>query len=266
MLKHLAIFLFVLFGLSFNANAQFGLAHEIGIIAGPVELRSDYGARNSATNNFNNSGFGIGIVHFLNFSYNQRTFSEDTYFKEHFKVRTEISYSKSNLENKGKYVEGNPNSLGVQQLKGMYGSTQLLNFGMQLEYNFKNIHDFERSYSSFSPFVSFGGQISGYKTEANSTLGRLGTTAVTFPKYLTPSDGRRYGFSTEKGTTLSLVSSLGTRYKLSPMADLMIDLRLQYFDSDWIDGLNPNRKIYTENKTNDWLVWLNVGYIYYLDN
>ncbi|CAM2847460.1 THC0290_0291 family protein [Flavobacterium frigoris] len=268
MLKHLAIFLFVLFGLSFNANAQsqYGLAHEIGIIAGPVELRSDYGARNSSTNNFNNSGFGIGIVHFLNFSYNQRAFSEDTYFKEHFKVRTEISYSKSNLENKGKYVEGDPNSLAVQQLKGMYGSTQLLNFGMQLEYNLKNIHAFERSYSSFSPFVSFGGQISGYTTKANSTLGILGTTAATFPKYLTPSAGRPYGFSSEKGTTLSVVSSIGTRYKLSPLQDLMIDLRLQYFDSDWIDGLNPNRKIYTENKTNDWLLWLNVGYIYYLSD
>jgi len=268
MLKHLTILLFVVFGFSFNSNAQsqYGLAHEIGIIAGPVELRSDYGARNSSTNNFNNSGFGVGIVHFLNFSYNQRTFSEDTYFKEHFKVRTEISYSKSNLEHNGKYVEGNPNSIGVQQLKGMYGSTQLLNFGMQLEYNLINIHEFERSYSTFSPFISLGAQISGYSTTANSSFGTLGTTAATFPKYLTPSDGRRYGFSNERGTTFSVVSSIGTRYKLSPLQDLMIDLRFQYFDSDWIDGLNPNRKIYTENKTNDWLLWLNVGYIYYLSD
>ncbi|MBE0390636.1 glutamate dehydrogenase [Flavobacterium sp. PL002] len=266
MFKQIPFILFFLFGLSNSSNAQQGIAHEIGVIAGPVELRSDYGQRNNIGNNFSNSGFGIGIVHFLNFSYNQRTFSEDTYFKEHFKVRSEISYSKSNLEHQGIYVEKEPNSLAAQQLKGMYGTTQLINFGMQLEYNFIDIHDFEKVTGSFGPFISFGGQISGYKTEVNSTLGTLGTVAATFPKYLTPSAGRIYGFSSEKGTALSLVSSLGTRYKLTPMADLMIDMRFQYFNTDWIDGLNPNRKIYTENKTNDWLLWLNVGYIYYLDN
>jgi hypothetical protein len=28
----------------------------------------------------------------------------------------------------------------------------------------------------------------------------------------------------------------------------MIDLRFQYFFSNWVDGLNPNPKIYKENK------------------
>jgi hypothetical protein len=59
-----------------------------------------------------------------------------------------------------------------------------------------------------------------------------------------------------RGTVWSVVSSVGTRYKLSPLRDLMIDLRFQYFN--WVDGLNPNPAIYKENKANDWLVWLNV--------
>jgi hypothetical protein len=42
----------------------------------------------------------------------------------------------------------------------------------------------------------------------------------------------------------------------------MIDLRFQYyFSGGWT---NPNPEIYKENKANDWLVWFNVGYIYYL--
>jgi hypothetical protein len=43
----------------------------------------------------------------------------------------------------------------------------------------------------------------------------------------------------------------------------MIDLRFQYFFQlgRWF---KPNPAIYKENKANDWLVWLNVGYIYYL--
>jgi hypothetical protein len=44
----------------------------------------------------------------------------------------------------------------------------------------------------------------------------------------------------------------------------MVDLRLQYYFSDWVDGLKPNPDLYKENKANDWLVWFNVGYIYYL--
>ncbi|OCB77294.1 THC0290_0291 family protein [Flavobacterium crassostreae] len=264
MLQKISFIFFILFGLSNNLAAQYNFAPEIGVIAGPVELRSDYGQRNNSGNNFKNSGFGIGFVHFLNFSYNQKLFSKDSYFKEHFKIRTELSYSKSNLKHHGKYVEANPNSLAVQQLKAMYGSTQLLNLGLQLEYHFKNIHDFEKVDNNLSPFMSLGMQLSHYNTKASSTLGMLGTTAVTYPKYLTPSKGHPYGFATEKGAVFSIVSSLGTRYKLSALEDLMVDLRFQYFTSDWVDGLNPNRKIYTENKTNDWLVWFNVGYIHYL--
>ena len=64
------------------------------------------------------------------------------------------------------------------------------------------------------------------------------------------------------GNTFAIVSSIGVRYKLSQDADLMLDLRGQYYLSDWIDGLNHNL---ASNKNNDWLVWLNFGYIYYLD-
>jgi hypothetical protein len=45
----------------------------------------------------------------------------------------------------------------------------------------------------------------------------------------------------------------------------MVEARFQYFGSDWVDGLNPNKEIYTENKYNDWQVWLTFGYIFYLD-
>ena len=60
----------------------------------------------------------------------------------------------------------------------------------------------------------------------------------------------------------SIVTSIGTRYKLNVLSDLMIDMRWQYYGNDWIDGLNHQLD---SNKFNDWLIWLNVGYIYYLD-
>jgi hypothetical protein len=135
---------------------------------------------------------------------------------------------------------------------------------MQLEFYPLSIRDFSETIGSFAPFISLGAQYSFYNTKVESTLGPLGTPLTTFPKYLTPSDGRPYGFSSESNAIFTLVTSVGTRYKLAPLSDLMVDLRLQRFFSDWVDGLNPNPDIYKENKSKDWLVWFNVGYIYYI--
>lgn len=262
MLKPTFLTLFLLFGFSYNSNAQFGLAHEVGIIFGPVGFQSDYGQSNDLDTTIGNTGFGIGVVDYLNFSYNS---NRETYFTEHFKVRSEISYSKTNLEHFGQWVDNNSNSLATQQLRAMRGSTQLLNLGMQLEYSpFKKIHDFENTHSAFSPYISLGAQVSYYSAKATSTLGEMGDPETTYPKYLVPSDGRSYGFSSESKPVFSVVSSVGARYKLSPLQDLSIDIRFQSFSSDWVDGLNPNKDIYTENKANDALIWLNFGYIFYL--
>ena len=262
-LIHLALMISI--GLSHCSYAQFGFSHEVGIIAGPVAFQSDYGERYNLTTNAGNTGLGIGLIHYLNFSYTAECncYTPDTYFNDHFKLRSELSYNKTDLRQFGQYVEGKP-SFGKEQLKAMRGSTAVTNIGMQLEYFPLSIRRFTATMGSLGPFVSLGGQFSYYNAKASSTLGPLGTPLTTFPKYLTPSEGRPYGFSTESGTVWSIVSSVGTRYKLSPLSDLMVDLRFQYYFSNWVDGLNPNPDIYKENKANDWLVWFNVGYIYYL--
>jgi hypothetical protein len=265
MIKPAIFTFFILIWFTNEINAQFGFSHEVGIIVGPVAFQSDYGERHNFKTNAGNTGIGIGLIHYLNFSYKAECncYTPETYFNDHFKLRTELSYNKTNLEHFGQWVEGKP-SLGKEQLKAMRGKTALTNVGMQLEYFPFSIRDFTSSVESWGPFISLGAQFSYYNAEASSTMGPLGTPLTTFPKYLVPSEGRPYGFSTETGSVWSVVSSVGTRYKLSPLEDLMIDLRFQYFNSNWVDGLNPNPAIYKENKAKDWLVWFNVGYIYYL--
>ncbi|MES2239881.1 MAG: glutamate dehydrogenase [Bacteroidota bacterium] len=258
--------LFILLGISNSITAQLGFSHEVGAIAGPVAFQSDYGERHDTKTNAGNTGIGIGIIHYLNFSYTAECdcYNPETYFNDHFKLRSELSYNKTELEHFGEWVGPNKTSLQADQLRAMKGSTSVTNLGMQLEYFPLSIRDFSATIGSLGPFISLGGQFSYYNAEAHSTLGSLGTPLTTYPKYLTPYDGRQYGFSTEGGSVWSIVSSVGTRYKLAPLSDLMIDLRFQYYFSDWVDGLNPNKDLYKENKNNDWLVWLNVGYIYYL--
>ena len=264
--RYIILYCFLLLGYSNVVRAQFGFSHEIGIIAGPVAFQSDYGERYDLSTNAGNTGLGIGLIHYMNFSYSAECncFSPETYFNDHFKLRSEISYSKTDLKHFGEWVAPDKSGPEVEKLRAMKGNTAVADIGMQLEYFPFSIRDFSATVGSLGPFISFGGHFCYYDAKASSTMGPLGTPITTFPKYLVPTDGRPYGFSTEGGTVWSIVSSVGTRYKLAPLSDLMVDLRLQYYFSNWVDGLNPNPAIYKENKANDWLVWFNVGYIYYL--
>ena len=55
---------------------------------------------------------------------------------------------------------------------------------------------------------------------------------------------------------------MGTRYKLTEKLDASTIFNWQYFFSDSIDGLKAN---VPENKSNEWLVNLQVGLIYRLN-
>ena len=263
MFKHLYFTIFALFGMTTIANAQSNLAQEVGIIFGPVTFQSDFGERHNFDTNVGNTGFGVGIVHFINFSANN---NRESFFTEHFKVRSELSFNTTTLNHFGGYIETAKNQLAISQLKAMSGKSTLLNLGAQLEFSpFMKIHDFENTMGGFSPYVSVGFLATYYSTKISSTMGELGLPSTTFPKYLTPSDGHQYGFASENGVALAATAGVGFHYKLTQMSDLMFETRFQAFSSDWIDGLNPNKDLYPENKSNDWQVWLNVGYIYYLE-
>ena len=256
--KYIAIPLFFLFSNPFSSCAQ--VYQELGIVTGPVFLRSDYGERNDFQTNIENSGVGIGVAHFLNFAYSRyRNNDTKTFIREHFKLKMDFSYSRAELQHYGKWVDKPGNSIGTRQLKAMRGETQILSLGIGFEYNLRNIHVFEATDGSFNPFIGLGAQYNYYSPKTYSLLGSMDDSAVVFPKYIG-------GFTNKSGGAFSISGSLGTRYKLSVMSDLIVELKTQYYFSDWVDGLNPNPNNYKENKANDWNVWFNIGYIMYLEN
>ena len=111
--KNFIITLLLLFGLSNSVTAQFGFSHEIGAIIGPVAFQSDYGERHDFSTNIGNTGYGIGIIHYLNFSYKAdcNCYTPETYFNDHFKLRSELSYNKTELQHFGKWVDPSRTSL-----------------------------------------------------------------------------------------------------------------------------------------------------------
>ncbi|WP_045470954.1 THC0290_0291 family protein [Winogradskyella sp. PG-2] len=242
------------------SNAQLGFSHEIGVIAGPIAYQSDFGIRYDFETNSGNSGFGIGIVHYINFAYRAdcNCYTTDKYFNDHFKLRSEIAWNKTTLNHFGKWVDANRTSDAADKLRAHSGEAQNWDIGMQLEYFPRSIRAFLAGEYSFAPFASLGAHFVSFNPSVETTYQDLNIeNANNFYPGWQPGS-----ISAENGSTWSIVSSIGTRYKLTILSDLMVDLRFQYFFSDWTDGLNHQL---SSNKSNDWLVWLNFGYIYYLD-
>lgn len=245
--------------------AQLGFSHELGIIVGPVQFRSDYGVRSNEETNFGNSGFGIGIVHYINFAYRAdcNCYSTDTYFNDHFKLRNEISWNKTNLEHLGQWVDPNRTSAEANQLRGHKGVAQNFDIGTQLEFFPLSIRSFQAYGHTLAPFASLGVHYTRFSPEVSTTFDNPNSGA--FGDVNDPSNFYSFwepgSVDAQPGSTWSVVASLGFRYKIGKLSDLMLDLRWQYYFDDWIDGLDHNLP---SNRNNDWLLWLNVGYIVYL--
>ncbi|MGK0250709.1 MAG: hypothetical protein ACI81G_000139 [Gammaproteobacteria bacterium] len=262
--KHLLLAVSMFFISHNEVSAQFGFSHEIGVITGPVAFQSDFGLRNDFDTNRGNIGFGIGIVHYLNFSYRAdcNCYSRDTYFNDHFKVRNEIDYHVTNLSHFGE--ESEDNDFGGLLLRSHKGKATVLELGTQLEYFPMSIRDFAAGAYRVSPYFSLGVHFVSFDPEATSDIGPIGSPATTFAPFL-QGDGRFGGIDDSAGSTWAITWSTGIRYKLGIKSDLVLDARWHYYTSNWVDGLNPDERAYPPNRANDWIFWLNFGYIYYLD-
>ncbi|WP_411127218.1 THC0290_0291 family protein [Winogradskyella sp. PE311] len=248
-----------------STYAQLGFSHEIGAFVGPIAFKSDFGIRNDFETNSGNTGIAIGIVHYINFAYRAdcNCYTTDKYFNDHFKLRTEISWNRTELEHIGKWVDEDRQTEEAEQLRSHTGQAQNWDIGMQLEYFPLSIRAFSAGAYSFAPFISAGAHFVSYNPSVATTFGDGNiNNNDNFYNFWDDASGGDPFVSSESGTTWSVVTSIGTRYKLSVLSDLFVELRGQYYFTDFIDGLDHKL---ASNKNNDWNVWLNFGYIYYLD-
>lgn len=260
--KKIFLALLFAFGAQSVSFAQFGFSHEVGAFVGPTLFYSDYGQSDNTETNLTNNGFGIGLVHYMNFSYRAECncYTPETYFNDHFKLRTEFSYTRAKLNHAGEWVKPERTSYTAKQLRAMQGLASVTDIGMQLEYFPWSIRQFTATDGAFGPFVALGAHYNFFSPKNTSELGEI-NTSISYPEKYLYNDA----VTNASGSTWSVVASAGSRYKLTELSDLFVELRWQYYFSNWVEGVSPDPIRYPENKANDWNLWLNFGYIYYLD-
>ena len=244
MFKNIIIASFLYISINFGYSQSSKFFKEIGVMAGPVFFQSDYGERGEFKNYIKQNGFSIGVFYYL-----APTKSKN--IGKYLKYRLEASYMKSQLQHHGKWVDPNNKGDFANQLRAMRGSVSTKNLGFQVEYYPFKTDDYCRLCILLNPYVSLGSQLSGYTSEIHSS--------EKIPeKFINSRNASKI--------TGSFTAGFGIRYKFaSEILALIFDYRLQYYYTDWIDGINPNKKIYPENKSNDYSTTFNFGYIYYFE-
>lgn len=247
-----------------SVKGQDRSSHEIGFITGAASFTTDYGQRNHFNSNVGgNIGMGLGVIYYMNFSDYRYGWSQRTnYFNEHFRLRGELSFMTANLDHFGRYVDENQTTYAADQLRAMHGKTTIINFGAQLEFHIVDVVDFGSRRIpdlKWSPYASVGLMLDYYNPDLTSDLGDWrNDISVIYPKWQVPG-----AINTSAKFTGSATFGIGTRHKLGEYSDILIESRWQYFFSNYVDGLNA--KLDPANKHNDWLLWVHVGYVYYLN-
>lgn len=234
-------------------------SHEIAAAFGMSNYTTDYGARyNTDSNITKNYGIGFGIIHYLTFTnYRYRWNHQISYWAQHFKIRSELSYHSAPLEHYGKWIKIIKGVNG-EKLRAMHGKARTWNLGSAIEYHFVDINDFASRRNpnlKWSPYISLGAMVNFYNPTISTRYGDGDWKAdysLLFPKWAGPDRARD-----SRGITMSATLGVGTRYKLSEYSDFFIESRHQYFFSNWVDGLNARDDV--ANKFVDWLIWLHVG-------
>ena len=248
------------------------VTHEVGFYLGSAHFATDYGDREDFQSNVGgNIGIAVGALYYITFAdyryrWNQRT----NYFRDHFRIRNELSYYSAKLEHYGQYVAASETSDGADKLRAMSGETYTISLGSQLEFHFKDITEFgsrRNPHLKFSPYLSFGIHAEYYNPTLTTTYGDgdwENNPNLLYDKWAVPG-----AVDTSSGITASLSGGFGSRYKVSEFGDMFLGVNWKYYFTDWVEGLNATELTFfnptKSNYFNDWSMSIQIGYIVYLN-
>lgn len=252
MLKKQKLFFFVIFFYIINFSYSQYTGYELGVLVGPVQMRSDFGLRQDKDTNTGNIGFGAGIMLDINPKWwgHRRDYGYDIY--DHIKFRADLSYNKTDLKHYGRYVAASNQGVEADKLRAQRGESKNYNAGIALEYYFLSLKGYSYPFFKVSPYFILGGQFTHSQPGSN-----VNSASDIY------ADWGISSINTDTFNTFAINTGVGTRFKINKYSDFLVEAKFQFFSSDWIDGLNHDFGDF--NKNNDSLIWLSFGYVYYLN-
>ncbi len=228
---------------------------ELGFVAGLVSMQTDYGERGDFASSYGNIGYGIAGVYYISASHKKRRWNDRAMLgMDHFRLKAEISYMQTKLIHRGTYTQGTSEQTILYS--ALIGTSSIINYGLQFEYTVFRINDGKR----INPYLSLGVLLNSNSPKLESALGTINNTNSNLIPNVYDN-----GVFLEKNNSSAITFGFGTRINSkNPYnnSKFLIDFRWQRFNSDIIEGLDPQ---IGANKDFDFLLFLNIGYVFSLN-
>ncbi|MDO3693816.1 hypothetical protein QVZ41_03005 [Wenyingzhuangia sp. chi5] len=285
MIKKLVLFILFALLLTTKSNAQrrFIYQHELGAEAGISNFQSDFVTKGPMDGKATINGFAVNATHYLHIlpiRYGASAIYRHTILKTSLGVNystfdnTSYGTGTKPLNDPPRYTYANtPNKILLARLSSR---TTTISLDNELQFYYRDIIRFLHKYNRYrnkskvNPYVSVGLGIHyfsatpSYDQEAidnqagwNQTPGA--NNGGGDPGY--PDNYKASYITKTNNVTISGNIALGARYKASPYYDLMAQINLKYYLSDWMDGVNPD---ISSNLSNDFNSVICVGFIYHM--
>jgi len=234
------------------------LNHDIGFYAGYASMQTDYGQRYNTASNIDLTAASFSIAHSLYFYDLQRSWLGRKDLKNHILLRTSINLeTKRDLYHNGKWANGT--GITSTLLRAMKGSVKSYSAGIEIEYHFRDLSEFNSSLGRvrhlISPYISTGVNIISYQNTLTSDLGDWMTNEMLLPEKYRLDSARKIG----KGNAIGLSLTSGIRFNILRNLDIDTRITLNLYNSDFIDGINAD---VPENKYKESLTSFQIGIIY----
>ncbi|MEN8764799.1 MAG: hypothetical protein ACN4EF_00575 [Wenyingzhuangia sp.] len=274
--------LFLLFGivllLSTKSNAQryfnHVYRHEIGVNIGVSNFNSDFAPKSILFGSTTINGLSIEATHYLQLvqqNYRPNSLLRKLILKTNLGVNfssfNNNSYDTKNakLQDPPRYTYATtPNKVLLGKLTS---KTTIISLESELQYYLKDMARFlnkrirHRYKNSTNPFVAVGFGIHSVQATPEYNPGQEAFTNNAGGNNGYPDNYNSSFFKETNDAVISTHLGFGARHKLESNFDLIAQMNVKYYFSDWIDGVNP---MLEGNRSNDFNSTISVGLIYSL--
>lgn len=252
-------------------NKLITTTHEIGASIGLSNFNSDFAPKYILHEFITINGATLSAAHYLGIKlrgYENNPILKNLILKTNFSLNysffNNYSYGTKNakIENPPLYtIDNTPNKVLLGKLTS---KTLLLSMDNELQFYLKDVIKCMAKSNkeiNLNPYVALGFGVHYVKSSPVYNPGKRAFNNNAGGNNGYPDNYKSNFIAKTNAIVLSANCAMGTRYKISSNMNLIAQLGIKYYLSDWMDGVNPNL---TSNKSNDFNSIASIGLVYKL--